>query len=85
MHRAKTALQKWMDEHGLNDQHMADRTKSSRSHISRIRRAKSGANKQLALRLQALTGIHWELFIEPKVSIPPDLIRQEEAQTESRG
>jgi transcriptional regulator with XRE-family HTH domain len=58
---------------GLKDHHVSDMTGVSRSHISRIRRGKSGANKALALRLQALTKIGWEHFIEPKISIPTDL------------
>lgn len=68
-----TPLQAWMDEKGLLDHDLSKMTGASRSHISRIRRGKSGANKALAIRLQAITKIGWEHFIEPKVAIPPNL------------
>ena len=68
-----TALQKWMDDAEYKDHHIAKLTGVSRSHISRIRRGKSGANKALALRLQQITSIGWEVFIEPDVTVPPPL------------
>lgn len=67
---ALTPLQQWMNATGYNDRHLAEMAETSRVHISRIRRGKSGANKKLALRLSAITKISWEKFIEPGIPVP---------------
>ena len=66
-----TDLQKWMNSKGMGDLRLSQLTNVSRSHISRIRRGKSGANKALALRLEHLTQIGWEHFIEPQIKVSP--------------
>ena len=71
----KTALQRWMDDRGFKDHQVSKLVGVSRTHISRIRRAKSGTNKALALRLQHLTKIDWKEFIEPAVRVPSALKR----------
>jgi hypothetical protein len=61
-----------MDATGLLDHDVAQmvRPPVSRSHISRIRRLKSGANKAIALELQRITKIDWSHFIEPLTTHP---------------
>jgi len=65
-----TPLQHWMKATGYTDRLLAEKAETSRVHISRIRRGKSGANKKLALRLSAITKISWEQFIEPQIPVP---------------
>lgn len=63
-------LQAWMSAQGLRDRAVAAKTGLSRVHISRIRRGKVGTKKATALRLQAITKIGWQHFIEPSVTAP---------------
>jgi len=70
---ALTPLQHWMNATGYTDRTLAEMAATSRVHISRIRRGKSGANKKLALRLSAITKIRWEEFIEPQITVPPKM------------
>jgi hypothetical protein len=60
-----------MDATHFLDHDVSKIVRVSRSHISRIRRGKSGANKAVALRLQELTGISWQHFIEPTLANTP--------------
>lgn len=56
-------LQRWMARNGKNDADVAHAVRIDRSQISRIRRGKSGARYDTALRLQRLTGIVWWHFM----------------------
>lgn len=60
-----TALDGWMTKNGWDDAKLAESIGRDRSQVSRIRRGLSGTTKEVALKLEEITGIAWHSFIEP--------------------
>jgi plasmid maintenance system antidote protein VapI len=61
-----TMLDRWMTENGWDDSKLAEAIARDRSQVSRIRRGVCGTTKEVALRIEKITGIAWHEFIEPR-------------------
>lgn len=61
-----TPLERWMDDKGWDDARLAAAIGRDRSQVNRIRRGVSGTTKEVALKIEELTGIPWHAFIAPE-------------------
>jgi len=59
-------LARWMKKNRKLDGDVADAAKLSRSQVSRIRREKTSATYETAMKLEQVTGIRWFHFMARK-------------------